>query len=152
MLTLKKYAHEMVKQSNAKVRFADSLIGRGLKGASSTTKSAVARLKEIIKKKKSSPKEQEKALKAFMDSPAGAVLKETGAAAVGAGKLVGGIFTRKAPGGKRKLDIMKGAVTLSIPTGMYYGMKRGRMKVKQSKYYGQRKPPSVYADPRRRLY
>jgi len=151
MITLKEYTHEIIKESSAKVRFGESVIGNGVNHLSGAAESALKTLSAIIKKAPG-PEEQQKAVKAFMDSAAGKVLKGVGHAALGAGKAARWAFTSKGSDGKRKLNIIKGLMISGPSAGMYYGMKSGRMKAKKSRYYGQRKPPSVYQDPRRRLY
>jgi len=156
MITLQDYTRELVKESSAKIRLSESLIGRGGKYVKDAASGLYGKLKSL-KKFSPTPKDSEKARIAFKDSllykvPASAV-EAAASTAKTVGKVVKHVATSPVKGkpGKRELNLYKAMLVGAPAVGMHYGMKRGKMKAAKRKYFGQRKSPSVYMDPRRRL-
>jgi len=151
MITLQDYTREFIKQAAGEIPLSKSLLGRFAGGVSDATRKVLDAGKGLARKIKPTPAEEKKAIVAFWDSLAGKGVKATGKAMVAGGKLVGKAFTRDVGGGKRKLDILRGLAIFVPAAGAYYGIKKGKMKARQSRYYGQAKSPEIFADPRRRL-
>lgn len=151
---LKEFAITMTKQAG-EVSFGKSYAGKALKGVRKIFSRTAKGAKKVAKDVKTTPAERKKIRIAFKDSLAGKAILGSGRAAKETASLAGKIgkyaVTTAGKDGKRKLSPIKALMIAAPGYGAYSGMKKGQMKAKAQKYYGQRKPDEVYFDPRRRL-